>query len=124
MPGDELQRNHADPVSCLGTRRIVDRAGSDGVCRRNEAITPTIPHQRNIDREQRTLKHKEQILSRNCSSRRKAHGALHARIDRIAKPQDVTQNGLGHSGYGGILEIHFIAAAAGVRLHPVAQGTG
>jgi hypothetical protein len=59
-------------------------------------VAPGIVHQYRIARMQGALQDEQQLGFRNWTSRRKADGSLHARIDRITHPENVAQNDFRH----------------------------
>ena len=92
--GDRLHRNvpqrdHRDSVTRLqiaALARAIDVAAADGVVRRNDMVAPGIVHQYRIARVQGALQDEQHLGFRNRTSRGKADGSLHPRVDRITYP--------------------------------------
>ena len=81
---DMPQRDHRDSITRLriaSRRRAIDVAAADGVVRRNDVVAPGIMHQYRIARVQGALQDEQHLGFRNRTSRGKADGSLHARID-------------------------------------------
>jgi hypothetical protein len=111
---DMLQWNHRDSITRLriaALPRAIDAATADGVVRRNDMVAPGIVHQYRIARVQGALQDEQHLGFRNRTSRGKADGSLHPRIDRITHPENVAQNDLRHGAHGTILEVQIDAVA-------------
>ena len=121
--GDELQRDHGDPIAGFELFGAVDRAGSGCLHARNKTVTTRLAHERNITDPQCAFEHVKDIFSWNRPTRREAYGGLYARIDRVADAQNVPQNGFRDGCDRGVLEIHFIGGAPS-RRRAVGQRAG
>ena len=113
---DMLQGNHRDSITGLriaALPRAIDAATADGVVRRNDMVASGIVHQYRIARVQGALEDEQHLGFRNRTSRGKADGSLHSRIDRITHPENVAQNHLRHGAHGTILKVQIHAVARG-----------
>jgi hypothetical protein len=119
LRGNILQGHHGHAVAGFGTGGgRIDAARADRLAEGGETVACGIANQHDAAEPQRVFENKDDVRLRDRLDRHKADGALHPRINRVARAQNVAQYDFGHRRDGRVFKIELEAVSTCGRLRP------